>query len=735
MLDSVANDQARRNDTARKENFNITVFSSKNVRSRPSKTITSSREYSHRNLDSDFMWSQLIVDVILKMKQRLREDYFNIFIANCRKHYSGNENDLNTGDELEEYYHPPAALFWYTRDSFLYRILNRALRCRDDHTLITLSFFIRDIHDGLKRQQKKLANESKIIRVYRGQSMSTVELDRIKSNVGKFVSMNSFFSTTRNRQMASEIYAGANQRKLNDIEAGVLFEIDADTSLVSAKPFADITERSAFDKEEQEILFMLGSIFKVIDVSRHDETNTWIIQLELSNEEENSIKPVFEFLKSQTPEETDLMCIGNIYYHMGKYFEAEKYFQKMSSSLPENDINLAGCYSNLGMIAYYGYGDYDKAFTHYSKALEFELKKPLRHKYTLGNIFNNLGNVLKQQGQYAEALSQFDHVFNIDLDSEGPHGIVLAAAHLNRGLVYRELNDFTSALQCMRDSLAIASNELPENHPTLASTYNYIALVQQSARNYEESIIYFQKALSIQLTIMPDHPETAITYNNIGQTHVLASKNYAEALVNYEKALKIYENATFTSNHPGMISLLTNIGFLHRCAKNHELAMDYYKRALQFQLEWTENSPIIATIYNNIGWIYEEGFENYAEALLNYKRAIEMFRITLSIDHPDLGKTLARMADLYNRMEDYELALTNYQEALKILSVSAPDRPETAETHAGLSITYVNGFHNYIDALVNLEIGLRIYENLSLSDEIDTIRQCIRDVQQLQANE
>lgn len=67
----------------------------------------------------------------------------------------------------------------------------------------------------------------------------------------------------------------------------------------------------------------------------------------------------------------------------------------MSSSLPENDMNLAGCYINLGMIAYYGYGDYDKAFTHYSKALEFELKKPLRHKYNLGNIFNNLGNVLK----------------------------------------------------------------------------------------------------------------------------------------------------------------------------------------------------------------------------------------------------------------------------------------------------------------------------------------------------
>lgn len=259
--------------------------------------------------------------------------------------------------------------------------------------------------------------------------------------------------------------------------------------------------------------------------------------------------------------------------------------------------------------------------------------------------------------------------------------------------------------------------------------------MQQSARNYEESILYFQEALFIQLIIMPDHPEIAITYNNIGQTHVLASRNYAEALVNYEKALKIYENATFTSNHLGMISLLTNIGFLHRCAKNYELVMDYYKRALQFQLEWTENSPTIATIYNNVGWIYEEGFEKYPEALLNYQRAVEMFRITLSINHPDLGKTFARIANLYNRIDDYELALRNYREALKILSVSAPDRPETAETHAGLSITFVNGFHNYIDALVNLEIGLRIYENLSLSDEIDTIRQCIRDVQQLQENQ
>ena len=699
-------------------------------------TVTSSREYSHQDLGSDFMWTQLIVEVLLRMNERTRLNYFNLFVANCKKQYSDNTSDLNMIDELEEFYHDcEAALYWYTRDSFLYRILNRALRCRDEHTLVTLSFFISDIYKELKLEQTKLAFKSTIIHVYRGQLMSTVELEKMKTSVGKFISMNSFLSTTKNRQMALEIYAGARNHTLGLTES-VLFEIDADTYSVGAKPFADITQHSAFNEEEQEILFMLGSIFKVVSISKNEEEKLWIIKLELSNEEENDLKLVFEYMKKTIVEETDLLSLGSIYYHMGKYFEAEHYFQNMLDSLAETDENLPGCYSNLGMIAYYGYGDYTKAYFNYSKALELEFQKPLLHKFTVGNIFNNLGNVLKQQGQFDAALTHYSNVLELDLRREGQQGLLSAAAHLNIGILYNELGKYDLAIECMDQCLKIQLQELPKNHPHIASTFNYLALAQQNVRKYEISLANFRNALSIQLASMPNHPETAITYNNIGMCYVLGFENYTEALVNYEKALKIYENASFTSNHPALISLLTNIGFLYRRRENYTIAMEYYQRALQIQLEVASNHSNTAVIYNNIAKIYQDGLQNSNEAVLNYNKAVEIFRISLPKDHPDLGKTLSSMGDLYSHMDEYEQALISYKEGLKILLATAPDRLETATTCIKLGLAYVNGFRNYIQALVNLEKGLDIFKNLSLSaQEISAVQHLIDETKQDLENE
>ncbi|CAF4419808.1 unnamed protein product [Didymodactylos carnosus] len=83
----------------------------------------------------------------LRMNDETRKNGLNELIANCKKQFSGNHNNLAIIEGLEECYHPPAALYLYTSDSFLYRILNRALRCQDVSILVKLCFFIRDIHD------------------------------------------------------------------------------------------------------------------------------------------------------------------------------------------------------------------------------------------------------------------------------------------------------------------------------------------------------------------------------------------------------------------------------------------------------------------------------------------------------------------------------------------------------------------------------------------------------------
>ncbi|CAF4723124.1 unnamed protein product, partial [Rotaria sp. Silwood2] len=86
-------------------------------------------------------------------------------------------------------------------------------------------------------------------------------------------------------------------------------------------------------------------------------------------------------------------------------------------------------------------------------------------------------------------------------------------------------------------------------------------------------------------------------------------------------------------------------------------------------------------------------------------------------------------------MDEYELALINYKEALKSLSISAPNQPAIIATYIGIGLAYSNGFRNYIDALVNLEKALNIYKTNSLPEEISSIQNCIHEIEQRLENE
>jgi hypothetical protein len=97
--------------------------------------------------------------------------------------------------------------------------------------------------------------------------MSSDELNSLRQNIGQFISVNSFFSTSIERETAKFLLGDINS--LVDLEP-VLFEIDADPKIVTSKSFADISKHSHFT-EESEVLFMLGSIFRLQSIDHNAE--------------------------------------------------------------------------------------------------------------------------------------------------------------------------------------------------------------------------------------------------------------------------------------------------------------------------------------------------------------------------------------------------------------------------------------------------------------------------------
>ena len=67
---------------------------------------------------------------------------------------NNNSKELKMIKEFETNYLSAYALWWYTRNSFLYKMLNKALRVQNIHLLYLFRFFMRHIETEVKCTMK-----------------------------------------------------------------------------------------------------------------------------------------------------------------------------------------------------------------------------------------------------------------------------------------------------------------------------------------------------------------------------------------------------------------------------------------------------------------------------------------------------------------------------------------------------------------------------------------------------
>jgi hypothetical protein len=146
-------------------------------------------------LNGHFLHSQLLIDCLIRMETSLNEELELIIF--CKQHYKNNAGELGIIEEFERDYSSNRSVWWYTRESFVYRLLNKALRVQDIDLLYLFLFFIRDLGQELENNKCSLR-----ISTYRGQKMSKGEIEILYNSRGEFISINSFLSTSLNRKQA-----------------------------------------------------------------------------------------------------------------------------------------------------------------------------------------------------------------------------------------------------------------------------------------------------------------------------------------------------------------------------------------------------------------------------------------------------------------------------------------------------------------------------------------------------
>ena len=97
------------------------------------------RERTTSGLDGRFVHSQLLIDCLLRMQPSPTDK--DEFISLCKQEHAENKEELGIINEFEQTYSSDRSIWWYTRETFLYRLLNKGLRAEN----IDLLFYLFDL--------------------------------------------------------------------------------------------------------------------------------------------------------------------------------------------------------------------------------------------------------------------------------------------------------------------------------------------------------------------------------------------------------------------------------------------------------------------------------------------------------------------------------------------------------------------------------------------------------------
>jgi tetratricopeptide (TPR) repeat protein len=360
-------------------------------------------EQTTTGINGRFVHFQLLIDCLLRMQSTSTD--INEFISLCLNKNHENKQTLKIIKEFQETYSSDHSIWWYTRDTFLYRLLNESLRVQDIDSLFGLRFIICDIEQQLRQNQCSSA-----VCLYRGQLIAKEELEILRQSKGELISMNSFLSTTLEREVALLFVPSPNENKDNKLKS-VLFEIDVDPRRKGIKPFADISSLSAFPVEN-EVLMMAGSVFRLDDIHM-DEDQRWIINMTLCSDHDHDLKSVVDHMKDQYgTEQTRLLVFGHVLVDMAHFDDAEKYYLRLLKELAPDDSDIPHCYHALGKVACEK-ADYESSLQWLRKSYEIVRQKVRKSRSQIGFIRTSMGEVYQKKGDYKQALKSYEKALRI----------------------------------------------------------------------------------------------------------------------------------------------------------------------------------------------------------------------------------------------------------------------------------------------------------------------------------
>ncbi|CAF4198702.1 unnamed protein product, partial [Adineta steineri] len=310
-------------------------------------------------LDQSFMYTQLLKEILLEMKHD--PEAKAKLVEYCRSKYADDILQLGIIDDFSIEYNNLLAIEWYTKESFLYGLLNRALRTEDVETIMKMGFFLKDLHQQiveLHSAQSKTRDGDKFT-VYRGQGMAPEELEKIKDSEGGLLSFNNFLSTTYNEEIAKDF---AKKIHTNSKVVAIIFQMEINPKK-SSVPFAFIDKESTY-KYESENLFSMHTVFRIMG-TRKLADRFWQVNLALTSDNDPQLKLLSDYMRKELGEGNSLSKLGHLMLKMGEFDQAHDiYGSQLDSSDKQNWRRHSYLNHQLGWV-FSQKGEYKTALSYY----------------------------------------------------------------------------------------------------------------------------------------------------------------------------------------------------------------------------------------------------------------------------------------------------------------------------------------------------------------------------------
>ncbi|CAF4544167.1 unnamed protein product [Rotaria sp. Silwood2] len=531
------------------------------------------------------LWNQVFIYFLVNDSDidmnRLKKN----MIEQCQLEYSNNQIQLNAINEFDKECTYDNVLDWYTKDSFVYRLVNKAFRKRNIDLICKFRYFIILLYKKLKELSIKQQKEN-YSTVYRGQILGKNDLENLQCNVGRLISINTTMSTSRNENVARTFIAGA--------EIGVIFEINTiSASYNILHPFADISQFS-LTSDEEEVLFFAGAVFRINSVQKENDS-TWIIKLTLSNETVEQMEQLMDGIKEQL---NSITCWHHLCMKIDDWLLVKKYYK----ILRPRSYSWKDIMTDVAGINFYYlfsvFGDYEKVIEYYTELL-WDEKFIDYPKCIILNIM--IGYNYFHLLQYDEALFHYD----IALSSLDDNNKLRGEIYIHIGDVWRVRDNVETALSNYKKALEIFTSQDVDDHD-IAKICRKVSDIYLEQNNYDDAIVYQEQA-------------------------DLIDENYRQrSEFDIEKSLKYFENQL--DNQPGHSQLqrantLYSMGLCFMKKSDYSQALE---KLLQAKELFENNLPsydnfvhTFSTLYMSIALVYALLKDNF-KALIMLKKASDI---------------------------------------------------------------------------------------------------------------